>query len=152
MQGIAAVRFLIVGHGELESELRSMPRSRRGGHRAFLGLRHDIARILRSSDLFCFTSLAKAFRTSCLKRCAGLPIVTPVFPALTRLLTREHGLVVRSGDDKAVGDAIREVIDRPDLARRMGDRAREKAANCFSMEAMVRNTLAYYRAILDGRS
>jgi len=147
------VRFLIVGHGELDAELRAMA-SQCGIDDMvhFLGLRHDIPRILRSSDLFCFTSLSEGFPNALLEAmAAGLPIVTTDFPGAEEVIDHGNtGFVVPSGDDEAIYETIRELVEKPDLGKKMGDRAMRRAQGSFSMEAMVRNTVAYYRAILNG--
>lgn len=152
-RGQLPVRFLIVGHGELDAELRAVASQWDLDDTVhFLGLRHDIPRILRSSDLFCFTSLSEGFPNALLEAmAAGLPIVTTDFPGAEEVIDHgSTGFVVRSGDDEAVYSAIRELVEKPDPGREMGDRARQRAQGSFSMEAMVRNTLSYYRTILNG--
>jgi len=154
-RGRLPVRFLIVGHGELDAELRAMA-SQWGLDDTvhFLGLRHDIPRILRSSDLFCFTSLSEGFPNALLEAmAAGLPIVTTDFPGAEEVVRREvDGVMVRSGDDASLSDALAEMLGDPDRAAAMGERAAARARETFSMEAMVRNTRQCYQHLLEGQA
>lgn len=58
---------------------------------------------------------------------AGLPIVASRIGALVDLLEPDCGLLCEPGDPVALASALRRLRDDPELGRRLGDRAREKA-------------------------
>ena len=60
------------------------------------------------------------------------------------------GLLVPRGDVEALARCIREITDRPETARRMGDQARARVGEKFNIEEIARQTLNYYGSLLAG--
>lgn len=150
-RGRLPVHFVIVGHGELREEL--LEQSGELGVTdtvTFLGLRRDIARILRGADLFAFTSLHEGFPNAVLEAMlAGLPIVTSGFRGVDELI--EHGrtgLVVPSDDDAAMCAALERLLGDSEPAVAMGERARQTARERFAMSRMVDETIQLYRCLI----
>jgi glycosyltransferase involved in cell wall biosynthesis len=70
---------------------------------------------------------------------AGLPVVvSDTVGAAAAGLVRDgrNGLIVPERDSKALADALRQLVEDPDLAARMGDAGREDAAE-FNYESMA---------------
>ncbi len=154
-RGTLLVRFVLVGHGELEAELRRRADELGVSDRVhFVGLRHDVERILRAADVFCFTSLHEGFPNALLEAMtAGLPIVTTGFPGAEELVEDGAcGFVVPLNDADAAFARLRAYLDDPAMAARMGAAARRKAVERFSMAAMVSRTFAFYRELLEARA
>jgi len=150
-KGRLPVRFLIVGHGERETELRAMANDLGVTDIVyFLGLRHDVARILKAADIFCFCSLREGFPNALLEAMAtGLPIVTTCFAGADELIEDgANGRLIRMNDDAVGYDAIKAYLDDPSLAQRMANNARRTAGERFSMERMVNSTTALYAELL----
>jgi glycosyltransferase involved in cell wall biosynthesis len=148
------VHFIIAGHGEKKEELIELVH-----HLGvmdivhFLGLRRDIPEILKSSDIFCFTTLYEAFPNVLLEAmAAGLPIVTTNFDGVDELI--EDGvngkIVAINGIDEAYL-ALRAYLDNPALASKYGRKAHETVRSQFSMELMVQNTVEFYKRVLRER-
>lgn len=148
------VHFIIVGHGEKKEELIEL------AHRLgvmdiahFLGLRRNIPEILKSSDIFCFTTLYEAFPNVLLEAmAAGLPIVTTNFDGVNELI--EDGVNGQIVDINNIGgaySALKSYLDNPALASKHGRKAREKVQSQFSMEQMVQNTVEFYKRVLTER-
>lgn len=153
-KGQLPVRFLIAGHGELEVELGGLTHDLGVADVVhFLGLRRDIARLLRSSDLFCMTSRREGFPNAMLEAMAAArPIITTDFPGVEEIINNGlDGAIIRSGDEIAFFEAVAEMLENPERAAAMGERAAAKAREAFSMEAMVRNTRQCYQSLLGGR-
>ena len=58
------------------------------------------------------------------------------------------GLIVPPGDPHALGDAIAELLDRPDEARRMGQAARRRVGEHFDPEAEADRLVRLYLDII----
>lgn len=70
-----------------------------------------------------FTSPIKLFEYMA----AGCAIVASDLPSLRAVLTEDEAVWVRPGDPASLADSIRSLVSDPERARRMGERAREKA-------------------------
>ena len=76
---------------------------------------------------------------------AGRAIVATDVGANSRLIRHEQeGLIVSSGDEAALGGAIRRFLHDPQLARGCALAARTRAASEFSRTAMVRRFEDFY--------
>ena len=58
------------------------------------------------------------------------------------------GLLVPPRDSQAVVDALRLLMNEPESARRLGDTGRERIRSEFSVDAMVRKTVAVYESVI----
>lgn len=148
------VHFIIVGHGEKSKELIEL------AHHLgvmdivhFLGLRRDIPEILRSSDIFCFTTLYEGFPNVLLEAMtAGLPIVTTNFDGVDELIEDGvNGQIVGINNIGGAYLALRAYLDDQALASKYGRKAREAVQSRFSMELMVQNTIEFYKTVLRER-
>jgi glycosyltransferase involved in cell wall biosynthesis len=87
---------------------------------------------------------------------AGLPVVASGVGGIPDLIDDGvHGYLVEPQDPAALGDAIARVLDDPEEARRMGERARERRRREFDIDVMVENLqnlyLDLYAATRRGR-
>ena len=83
---------------------------------------------------------------------AGRAIVATNVGATGRLVRHaREGLIVPSGNDAALEDAIRCLLNEPGLARSLGAAAWERAANEFSRGAMVRRFEDFFESLLTNR-
>ncbi len=78
---------------------------------------------------------------------AGVPVVSVVstdnFPGL-ELRSGENITIVPENDPKALADAIHQLLDNPELARRVGKGQRRFVVDHFSIDAVTRDYLALY--------
>ena len=80
---------------------------------------------------------------------AGLPVIaTDVGSVREAVVPGETGWVVPPEDPAALTAAIRQLLDDPERARAMGERARRIGEGQFRIEATVAAYLALYRRIL----
>lgn len=56
----------------------------------------------------------------------------------------EAGLLFRAGDARALAACMKRVLDSPDLARRMGTKARQRALSVFELDKMVDSHLSQW--------
>jgi rhamnosyl/mannosyltransferase len=151
--------LVLVGRGEEEEALRA--RVGREGLRdrvVFAGdvAEEDLAGYYRGADLFVLPSVSRGefFGQAMLEAMAcGLPAVSTRLGTGTSYLNRdgETGLEVPPGDAAALAEGMRRLLENPGEARRMGERARARAATLDSGR-MVRHTLEVYSDLLAGRA
>jgi glycosyltransferase involved in cell wall biosynthesis len=145
-------RFIIVGDGELRVPLQRRTADLGLGDRVrFPGFRSDIETFLGSFDAFVVSSHLEGLCTSLIDAMLfRLPCVgtdTGGIPDLIR--DGETGLLVPVRNPDALAEAICRVLGDAALARSLGEAGRTHALAQFTAEALVRNTLEGYSAILD---
>lgn len=143
----------LVGHGELEGELRALAAALHLDDRCiFLGFRNDVAALLPHFDVFAMPSLLEGLNTSVLDAMsAGLAVVASRTGGLPDAVADgETGLLVPPGDAAALADALLTLLRSSDLRRRLGEAGRFRATQQFSDSAMVRGVSAVYGAVLAG--
>jgi len=147
------VRFVVVGDGELRDELTQSPAARALGDRlVWAGFRTDMPDVCFASDVVALTSDNEGTPVSLIEaQAAGVPVVgTDVGGVRSAVRDGQTGLVVPVGDDAALADAVRAIIDTPEQAQRMARAGREFARGTFGLERLVDDLDALYRRLLDG--
>jgi glycosyltransferase involved in cell wall biosynthesis len=80
---------------------------------------------------------------------AGVPLVASAVGGIPDQVRHgKEGLLVPPDDASALGDALLELLQDPDLARRLGEAGRRRADSVLSHEAMVRKIETVYHAAL----
>lgn len=144
--------FAIAGEGELMQSLRELASE--------LGLQDDVffigrcdrvADLLFASTIGVLSSKAEGFANAILEyMAAGLPVVaTEVGGAREAIAEGETGYTVASGDDEKMAARIIELLNEPEKARAMGQRGKVVAAEKFSCDRHLQNTLELYDELLS---
>ncbi|MCD5419365.1 glycosyltransferase [Rhodococcus pyridinivorans] len=134
-------RFLVIGDGPCREDLEVI--SDAAGLRAnvvFTGARGDIPRILRALDLVVLSSYSiECFPMALLEAMAsGRPAVcTAVGGVPEMLVDGVTGRLVPARDERALADGMLELLDDPELARKMGRAARERVESEFTLHRSV---------------
>jgi glycosyltransferase involved in cell wall biosynthesis len=82
---------------------------------------------------------------------AGLPTVASDVGGIPELIVDcESGLRVPPGDDAALAEALRRLLEDDELRARMGRAARERARNHFNLERTREEHLQLYESLLAG--
>ena len=139
--------LLIVGTGELESELKALATQLRLHRVVFTGFRQDINNVLRGLDIFTLTSHLEGLGSSVMDAMyCSLPVVATRAGGLPELIDDQaDGLLVPVRDHAAVTHALLRVIGDPALRQRFGNAAHQRALQRFSAEVMI----ARYRCLYD---
>jgi glycosyltransferase involved in cell wall biosynthesis len=142
-------RLVIVGDGKARGAIDdAIARHVAPDRRSFIhltGARSDVPALLASFDVFALSS-----------RTEGLPLVVPEAMAsrLPVIATRVGGLpgivpstvgrLVEHGDERALRDAIAELVGSPDTRRTLGEAAYAYAHGRFSLARMTEDYLQLY--------
>lgn len=113
----------------------------------FLGQRSDVGGLFAASDLFVFPSLYEGLGGSVLEAMAlGVPIVASRIPAIVEVLDGT-GITVAVADSSSLADAINEILANPQDAADRADLAKERFRKHYSLEKVVDDMSALYRAV-----
>jgi glycosyltransferase involved in cell wall biosynthesis len=148
----APLYLLLVGGGELENTVREQVAQLGLESRVrFLGIRADVADILRASDAFVLSSRWEGNPMSVMEAmAAGLPVVSTAVGGVPELVRDgETGLLVPSEDTGALAQAIQALVDDPARRQAMGVAARQHAVASFDIRHTVRGYEQLYEALLN---
>jgi glycosyltransferase involved in cell wall biosynthesis len=118
---------------------------------SWLGERSDVGRLLAASDVFVLPSHQEGFSNALLEAmAANLPaIATTVGGNIDTVRDNETGILVHVGDSKGLAAAILRLAKDPMLRRRLGDAARLRVEQHFSLDACVERYEKLYRAVIE---
>lgn len=142
---------LVVGdgpeRGRLESEARSTSHGR-GIH--FLGHRDDARRYLQAMDIYVNSSVSEGISLTILEAmAAGLPIIATAVGGTPEIVDDAVGRLVPSRDAGALADAIGSLAAQPEIRASLGEMARARVLERFTIDAMVNRYLDLYQAALN---
>jgi glycosyltransferase involved in cell wall biosynthesis len=146
-------RVLVVGDGPERPQIEELARSLGVDDRIeLLGDRDDVPELLARSSIFVLATLSEAMPMAVLEAmAAGLPTVASDVGGIPELIVDcESGLRVPPGDDAALAEALRRLLEDDELRARMGRAARERARNHFNLERTREEHLQLYESLLAG--
>jgi glycosyltransferase involved in cell wall biosynthesis len=136
----AGAHFLVAGDGAMRCALEQQARDLRVERVVhFLGVRSDVARVLAAADVFVLPSTFEGNPLSVMEAmAAGKPVVATAVGCVPELVCEEAGIVVPSGDEAALQEAMTALAGDLALARRKGAAAARLARERFDDERMAR--------------
>ncbi len=134
-ESVPEARLLVVGDGPERARLEEEA----GEGVIFLGDRADVPEILRALDVFVLSSRNEGISNTILEAMAtGLPVVaTDVGGNPELVLEGQTGTLVPAADPAALAAALARYAGDPALGETVGQRARARAVERFSIETMV---------------
>jgi glycosyltransferase involved in cell wall biosynthesis len=161
---LKAVRYLVdsgydlvavlTGEGPLRAELEGLAARLQLQDRIFfLGARQDIPELLAWFDIFVLPSDWEGFPNVILEAMAmGRPVVATDVGGVAELVLRgKTGLLLDADEPSLLAEAIKKLIDNPNLAQQMGEAGRRRAEEKFSLGRMVEQTTGLYQDLLPGK-
>ena len=145
------LRLVVIGDGPLRERVRVLLANAGVERYAWLpGERNDVARIMRSFDLFVLPSLAEGISNTILEAMAtGLPVVATDVGGNPELIQAGvTGTLVPRDDPESMARAMRAYAGNAELCRRHGMEARRTVERRFGMDAMVNAYMAVYDQLL----
>lgn len=109
----------------------------------------DLEADLLHASLFVYITHSEGLGSAALlAMSAGVPVIASKTGGLPEVVRHgETGLLV-DNDPCAIAAAIRQLVDDPDLAHRMGAEGRRAVMANFTVDHMVRRTIEVYRRVL----
>lgn len=145
------VRFLIVGGGQLEHQLkRYAQRLSIEKQLTFTGPRRDVEELLGVMDLYVSSSIREALPMALLEAmAASLPVVATRVSGNAELIEDGiTGCLVPPSSPECLADAISLLVPDPSRAAAMGERARSCVTDVFSIEKVARLHADLYTRLL----
>jgi glycosyltransferase involved in cell wall biosynthesis len=158
------VRFLVVGDrlvakggaivGDVVQRESLEAHARRlglEGRVSFTGFRRDVPDLLAEVSVSVLPSLSEGLPNAVLESmAAGVPVVATRVGGIPEAVEDGlSGMLVPPGDGAALGRAIGMLLEKPELARRLGRAGRERVEGNFSLDRMVRRTQGLYVGMLE---
>jgi len=112
----------------------------------WLGAVEDTPALYATSHIAVLPSYREGLPKSLLEAAAcGKPIVTTDVPGCREVVTqRENGFLVPPKNVSALADALKELVESPELRVRMGQLSRQKAEQEFDEKKIIAETLRVY--------
>jgi len=144
-------RFVIVGSGELEEDLKAQAAGL-GLNDAltFTGFRSDVDEIMDALDIFVMSSHMEGLGTIVMDAlAASKPVVATQAGGIPEIIGEDRGagLLVPPKDPAAIADAVLELIEDEGLAVSLAAAGRKRVVDKFSAKAMMEGNLALYREL-----
>jgi glycosyltransferase involved in cell wall biosynthesis len=142
--------LVIVGDGPQRRRLHRFTRQIGiATHVHFLGARNDVPRLLPALDCFWLASGYEGQSNALMEAmAAGLPVVVSDIPGNRDLVVDgESGLLVQPGNKSEFARRTRRLFDEPEFAQKLGENARQRMAEAFSLTRMVERHAALYREL-----
>jgi glycosyltransferase involved in cell wall biosynthesis len=145
------VRFVIVGDGPLRAEAEELAANLGlTGIIHFTGLRRDVPELMAAFDIFALSSLWEGLpRVLPQAMATGLPIVATNIDGNAEAV--EHGVngfLVPTNDPQAIAGAVEQLLENPDLAKRMGEVGRVRVQE-FGDRRMVGQLEDLYSELME---
>ena len=145
---VQRAHLLLVGDGPLRLPLEQLAHSLGVKDRvSFLGIRKDVAEILKASDIYVHSTHSDGFGiAACEAMAAGLPVVASDVPGLAQVVGGA-GILFPEGDAEALARSLNVLIKNPVQLKTIGlaclSRARE-----FDIEKTVEGYIRMYESVL----
>ena len=148
-------RFVLAGAGKTKARIVKMiDKAGLSGHFETPDFTLDPRHILARLNVFVLATRTEGLPVSILEAMAfGLPVVASRVGGIPEIV--QHGvtgILVNSGDPKAISSAIIELLAHRAKARRMGMRGRSRIARHFHIERMVREMEDHYQVLARSKS
>ena len=152
MEKVTNVKFLIVGDGELATELKELANDLQIQDKViFLGWRDDMPVIYADLDLVALTSLNEGTPVSLIEAMASAKAVvtTAVGGVPDIVLDRQTGILAPAEDEEKLSEAMIDLLEDAEKRRNFGKRGREFVRGKFTQERLFADMARLYENLLS---
>ncbi len=151
---VPEAHLVIAGDGPMRHELSELTR-RLGIAESVhvLGFRDDVPRVLAAMDVFCLPSRFEGISNALLEAMAMAKPCIATAVAGNKALIRDgvEGILVPPSDATALADAIVALLQDRERAAALGEAARKRVEQEFTMDHMVQGYADAYRSVLEAK-
>ena len=144
------VTLLIVGEGKLKDHLVMMSSHCRRKV-IFTGYRSDVDEIMKCIDVLVLPSLWEGFGIVLIEAmAAGKPVITSRTSNMPEIVTdRKEGFLIPPEDENSLSKALINLIEKPELRKKMGKMGQAKVQREFTLKKMVDHTEDFFLHLAD---
>jgi len=150
------LHVLVFGQGVMEKQLRMLATKLGIGSMVrFLGFRNDMHYCVQALDICAQPSIDCDTSSFSMKEqmAAGIPVIASDYGGLTEIITNGvEGFVVPAGTVAPLAEALKMLVEIPQLRAEMGQAGRKRVMTEFSSEVFVQHTLDVYRQVIARHS
>lgn len=151
IEQLPGATLVVLGEGPSRSVLERQASQIAPGKVLFLGFRPDVADIVRASDAFCLSSIWEGVPLAAMEAIlCGTVVVSTDVGGMSELVSQgRSGLLVEKNDPEALAEALRTVLDDPELAGRFSSEAKASLTERFNRIKMLERIERAYRELAD---
>jgi glycosyltransferase involved in cell wall biosynthesis len=149
LSGNRYVKFVIDGDGPLRSPLQTLAQELNlSDHLIFTGWSPDVYALMSTLDIFVLSSVTECAPTVVLEAMGlGVPVIATAVGGVPDIIDHGRtGLLVPSGDDRCLAEAILHLLRHPEEARRIGENGREWCRQHCDFTKIARKVEEVYEA------
>ena len=155
-QQVPSIAFIFVGRdGGIKKDLENMLREYQLEDTIFFtNDRTDIPRLMQGFDIAALASHEEGFSNVILEAMAtGLPMVaTNVGGNPEAVVDGETGYIVPPRNPEALAETLLRLIENPGLRTQMGENGRQRVAEHFSIQRLIKDMQAFYLSLRDKKN
>jgi glycosyltransferase involved in cell wall biosynthesis len=145
-------RFLVIGEGELRSELEQLAQTKGLADRLqFTGVRSDVARLLSATDVYVKPGVVEGFIgiTVLEALVLGKPVVAfETEDVKLALSDGETGLIAANGDVASLAERIVYLLHNPSVGQRLGQAGQQVVLERFDFGVLAGRLEEFYQGVL----
>ena len=152
-ENIGTILTLIVGTGIEEGNLKKIINDKGLDQEVlFLGFRKDVPRILKVLNILVLPSFHESSSMISMEAMAmDVPVIATNVGGLPEVIENgSTGILIPPGDVDALYQAIKYLIKNPEVRKKMGENARARVLEHFTIEKNVRKTEEVFLEMLRG--
>ncbi len=144
------LKLVLVGDGNGRRENEEWARNIKGSV-VFTGYRSDVYRFMSAADVFVLSSLCEGCPNVVLEASAcGTPVVASRVGAVPDLIEDgKTGIIVSPKSVAEIRQALTRLIEEPSLRLGMGERARERMKEEFTIDAICQKLEGFYQETIE---
>ena len=145
------IKVAIVGKGHLEEELKGLVMKLGIDEEVeFLGVRRDIERLMKSTQVFVLPSRWEGLPLTILEAMSsGAGIIAARVGGIPEVIEHEkEGILISPEDPEALAKAVAELLKDRELRARLGINAYKKVKEKYSIEVYTKNILEFYKSLI----
>jgi glycosyltransferase involved in cell wall biosynthesis len=144
------VKFLVVGSGKLLDDMKDFSHKLGISEKVyFTGEREDIPEILKLLDVFVLSSYKEGLPNVIMEAmAASKPVVATDVGGVSELvMDEETGFLVPSNNVEKLSQAVIRLLENPNVAKRMGEKGKERIEKLFLIDRTVKQTEKLYLSL-----
>ena len=152
IRAVPNAHFVFIGDGPLRKELETLVgQFKIKSSVTFLGYRSDVPALLNGMDIFMLPSLFEGLPNVVLEAMAsGKPVIaTAVDGTPEAVMDGETGLLVPPKDTEALSQALKFLLKKPDLIRKMGRAGRRRVETHFTLDHEVHQFVRLFGQLMQ---